>query len=232
MCVLGRDYGTGEQKLGLILRPGLFSEHMRLVIVRPATAGETFRGRGQIWFDGGEPIDTPFVQGFSETNRVTATVIDLKTSDLAPLNTAKRLRIRAGDLDATILPSAVPAAMRAVDNCQKQLLVTWGMDASVVESIKTFPVLRGGLPSIFSANDYPMAAIARNEQGTVGVRFWVSKDGAVNDCRVVESSGSQSLDRKTCAIIERRARLEPARTASGQAVATIAFQRVTWSIPE
>jgi protein TonB len=76
-----------------------------------------------------------------------------------------------------------------------------------------------------------MAAIASNQQGSSGVRFWVSKEGKVSDCRVIESSGSNLLDAQTCAIISKRGLFDPARTKTGEPVASIGFQRVRWVLP-
>lgn len=178
------------------------------------------------------PIEGRFVEGFNEVEGIRAIAIDLKESSLAPLKTAKQFRIRAGKIDVTLAPTAVPGAMKALETCQKDLLVTWGMDPKVVASIAAFPTLPGGILSLFSTNDYPMSAIRSEEQGTSGVRFWVSEEGKIRDCQVVEPSGSKTLDNQTCAIISRRARFQSARTHSGEAVESIGFYRFRWELPD
>jgi TonB family protein len=231
MCLLQRYFGGKEQPVTLGFKPGLFSEHMRVVLVRHASETRIVRGEAQISFDGSPPIKAPFAEGFIKDKGVRAMAIDFKEPDLAPLNNAKQIRIQAGKLDIALAPNAVSAAMKALEACEKDLLVTWGMDPAAVASIASFPKVRGGIVGVFSYNDYPMAAIRNEEQGTAGVRFWVGKDGKARDCEVVESSGSALLDDQTCSIIVQRGRFEPARTSSGEPVVSIGFQRIRWEIP-
>jgi len=88
------------------------------------------------------------------------------------------------------------------------------------------------MTGLFSADDYPPEALDRGEQGTVGVRVGVDTSGRVSTCAVLESSGSQTLDRATCKIIEARARFRPARDADGQAVQSSVTQKIVWRIAE
>ena len=122
--------------------------------------------------------------------------------------------------------------MKALAGCENDLLVKWGMDPVVLASIETSAFHPFGLESIFRVSDYPSAAVTRNEQGTAGVRYWIGTTGKVSDCRVVELSGSAILDQQTCDVITRRARYFPARTKSGEPVASIGFQRIRWEMPQ
>ena len=231
MCILSRQFGTGEQSVILGFRPGLFSEHMRMVLVWKGNNGNVIWGDARISFDEGDPLKKPFSDHYVEKEHARVILIDLTVPDLAPLHSAKTVRIRAGKKEFLLAPDRASAAMAALDPCQKDLLVSWGMTPATIASIVTFPTVSGGLGSLFYHTDYPRSAIARNEQGTSGVRFWVGKNGKPRDCTVVESSGSPILDSQTCAVIMRRGRFEPARTASGDAVESISFQRVRWELP-
>ena len=91
---------------------------------------------------------------------------------------------------------------------------------------------RANLPSLFSTDDYPAAALRRNEGGTVGFTVSVNRRGKVDRCVVTSSSGSESLDGATCGIIQRRARFEPARDANGQAVADKISSRTRWQLAD
>jgi protein TonB len=88
------------------------------------------------------------------------------------------------------------------------------------------------LPLLFSADDYPSEALMKGETGTVGLRASVGRDGRVTRCDITASSGSSSLDRTTCGIIQRRARFTPARDVSGNAVEDAATARIRWELPE
>lgn len=55
--------------------------------------------------------------------------------------------------------------------------------------------------------------------GSVGVTIKVNVDGSVSNCRVARSSGDRSVDRLMCEMTLRHVRFEPARDASGRAIA-------------
>ena len=122
--------------------------------------------------------------------------------------------------------------MKAMTVCEKDLLVSWGMDVKLIDSLKTLPVQQGGVSSLFSTDDYPASAVRNEEQGTSGVRVWVSKEGKVSDCQVVEKSGIDALDRQTCHIILSRAKFAPATTKAGDAIASPSFHRIRWVLPD
>lgn len=60
-----------------------------------------------------------------------------------------------------------------------------------------------------TVEDYPPSALRRNEQGTARFRVDVTEAGLPENCRIVESSGSPTLDEATCRIVTRRARFTP-----------------------
>jgi TonB family protein len=230
MCLLQRQFGTGDQAVMLGFKPGLFSEHMRVMLVKAGSFIRPIRGEAQLALDGGPPVKAPYIEFFIPKRNVRVISIDIKQFDPAPLNRAKQIRIEAGKRSFALEPTVVPAAMAVLDACQRDLLVSWGMDAKTVASIATYSKITGGLVGLFNYTDYPSAALRNNEQGTAGVRYWVSKEGTVRDCTIVESSGSASIDAQTCSIITKRGRFEPARTTSGEAVESIGFQRVRWEM--
>ncbi|WP_109806997.1 energy transducer TonB [Sphingosinithalassobacter portus] len=92
------------------------------------------------------------------------------------------------------------------------------------------PATRATLISgAISNEDYPPEARDAREQGVVVVQYRIETDGLVSDCEVVRSSGSPSLDTKSCALIVERFRYSPARDANGQAVAQRQTQSIRWA---
>ena len=89
---------------------------------------------------------------------------------------------------------------------------------------------RANLVSLFNSDDYPLEALRNEEQGTVTVRLQVGATGRVSSCTVTASSGSNSLDRTTCEILQRRARFAPATDSSGTPVPDVYTQRITWRL--
>lgn len=234
MCLLARDFGEGPVKVTLGFKPGPASEYVRLVVITRDVSTKVERGDARLDFDGQAPVTARFVTGPIKNKPMRIMAVDMKVTDLVPLSSAKELHIRAGRTDLRLAPTRVGDAMKALQDCEKDLLVTWGMDSAVLATIAKFPRVsrKGGFASYFSINDYPMEAIRRREQGTVGTRVHVATDGRVTECRVIESSGSAILDIQTCDIIRTRFRYEPARNHDGQPVPSFTFQRIRWELPE
>ncbi len=94
------------------------------------------------------------------------------------------------------------------------------------------PVPSNGPAGWVTNNDYPRVAITREYEGDVTYALEIDINGRPTACRVVSSSGHDSLDQATCRLIERRARFDPATDRSGNDVAGSYRGTVSWTIPE
>lgn len=83
-----------------------------------------------------------------------------------------------------------------------------------------------------TTDDYPVAAMRADEQGTTAFVLAIDQLGKVSKCEIAESSGSATLDAATCELITRRARFIPARDAAGKPTAGSYASRVRWVLPE
>jgi TonB family protein len=88
-----------------------------------------------------------------------------------------------------------------------------------------------GLATYIRAGDYPREAIRRREQGRVEFELAVSPEGVPTACRVLESSGSATLDEATCRIMGERPRFTPAHDAEGRPIADTVRSAIHWSLP-
>lgn len=91
---------------------------------------------------------------------------------------------------------------------------------------------QGRLPSLFSSDDYPAAAVRAGEEGAVGFRLDIGRDGRIAACTVIASSGSAVLDSTTCRLIEMRARFEPARDHQGKPTGDSVSGQIVWRLPK
>jgi protein TonB len=96
--------------------------------------------------------------------------------------------------------------------------------------VKSIPPVSatGDLQSLFSEDDYPQSAIQAEEQGAVTVRLTVGINGRVANCDVVSPSGSRTLDRATCKVLQNRARFTPARDNRGSPTTDTVTKRIRW----
>lgn len=96
--------------------------------------------------------------------------------------------------------------------------------------VKTVPPISatGDLQHLFRSSDYPESAIAGDEEGFVVVRLTVGTNGRVSNCNVTSPSGSRTLDRATCQVLQSRARFSPARDDHGNPTTDTVTTRIRW----
>ena len=82
---------------------------------------------------------------------------------------------------------------------------------------------------LFSADDYPPAALRNEEAGTVRFRVAIGPNGRVGECTITGSSGSAALDGATCRILRSRLRYAPARPGAPVAGADLGW--VSYRLP-
>lgn len=231
MCILQRVFGTGSEQITVGLKPAPAGVSMTVVMLTPNNAKRVTNGDATLTFDGQSMAKSRYIAGPVRGKEMRITAIDFKRDELTELPQAKQIRIEAGNVDATIAPNRLPDALRALSACEADLLATWGMDAKVIANIADYPTIDAdSAAAFFSPDDYPTEALARGEQGLAGARVFVSTDGNVRECSIIESSGSASIDAKTCAIVRKRFRYKPARLRTGESVASFTYARVRWEI--
>ena len=87
-----------------------------------------------------------------------------------------------------------------------------------------------GSPSCLpSHTDYPSESIARNEQGTTGLRFFIDSRGVLTKVDVVRSSGFPRLDDAAIKKLS-SCRFTPGRDPSGQARSSSFDVQYIWKI--
>jgi TonB family protein len=84
---------------------------------------------------------------------------------------------------------------------------------------------------VLSPDDYPPAAMHREESGTVKYELLVSPRGAPVRCEVTGSSGSQILDARTCEIAMTRGAFIPAADDAGP-LGGAYHNQITWRLPD
>ena len=83
-----------------------------------------------------------------------------------------------------------------------------------------------------TTNDYRSSWIRRELTGTARFRLEIAASGRVEGCTITASSGHLALDDATCSLIRKRAKFEPARDRSGDAVAGSYSSALRWDLPE
>jgi len=90
-----------------------------------------------------------------------------------------------------------------------------------------------GNPGIwFGPTTYPLEAIQKKEQGRTVARIEVDAKGVPSNCSVTVSSGSTSLDARTCEIAIASLRFNPARDRGGTPINSNYILPVRWVLPD
>ena len=77
---------------------------------------------------------------------------------------------------------------------------------------------------------YPRRALAAHEEGTVGFKVTIDKQGTVTGCQVTRTSGHALLDQETCTLITLNAEFQPEEGISGSQVRT-REGTISWKLP-
>ena len=230
MCLVGRKFSAAGSEFTLGFRKVATTDNFQILIWRAGKSAKASKGTAQLAFDRVK-FEAPYVTGPVNIRGLDLTEIATKRSDVGALVSSKTLNVVADTLATSFNLRGIGGAMKALEDCEKKLLIGWGMNPTAMAAIKT-PASIKNVMSLFTTNDYPREALGRREQGISAIRYIVGVDGRVRDCHVTASSGSSSLDAKTCEIHMNRARYEPARTATGETVPSVVFTRMRWELPE
>ena len=127
----------------------------------------------------------------------------------------------------------VAAGIDVLRQCMSDQLRSWGIDPSTLAALSRRPraLHPGGTAGYFSNGDYPAEALRGHQSGRTTVRLDIGPEGRVTACSLLASSGHRSLDDRTCLILSRRARFEPALDAAGAPTSAPQVARVRWNAP-
>lgn len=91
---------------------------------------------------------------------------------------------------------------------------------------------KGNPADWITEDDYPPEAIRGGHEGTTAFQLGIDDKGRARICRVVSSSGHDSLDEATCRAMMGKADFEPARDADGNPIESAITRRVVWRMPD
>lgn len=92
-------------------------------------------------------------------------------------------------------------------------------------------VPRGNPGNWITDRDYRSNWIRREMAGSASFSLQISATGKVTGCSIISSTGHDALDQATCALIQKRAKFEPARDNKGNPTAGTYRSSITWRLP-
>ena len=259
-CKLARAFGEGDDKVVLLLTRYSPTPRMSMTLSGAMMNRLPGRGDVAIRFhDGAEPQDIMFFQGnLGETPAlIAANGLYIRPekdrdpsveSDEGLFDSAAEQADAQADLDeadkATYIwfdapfhrpvkleTGALGKPYRAFNQCLKELVTHWGVDAERYAARTHNPKPINEPVRWITSKDYPSDMLRKGGQGIVHFRLTVGPDGKVADCNIQGGTEGDAFREVTCATIRKRATFEPARDSEGQPMTGYFLSTVRFEMP-
>jgi TonB family protein len=235
MCVLTRDYGSGDTAVTVGFRPWPMGDQTEIIVMidDPSTRVKAIRGEAMVTLSpSGKAIEGTYSDFMAPKFGKRLITINVKQKELTDLSTTTTVAISInGKPTFSVAPRGIGTALKALDTCDDDLLRSWGVDPHERDSIATPATAATPPRDWITEHDYPMEALVHGEQGTVAILWAIDTDGRVRKCIPEISSGNQALDKAACDAIVRRGKYHPAIGKNGKPIVSHQSRRVVWSLP-
>lgn len=227
-CIVSRTFGEKPNAILFGMKPSPNSDIVSLFLIQSSAKAREVRGQADVRLSSGYvPDSASYWSSTSKGLRVTN--ITLPRATLEALAKGDSIAVKAGEwVEATLKPNGFDKALKALQDCESDLLTSWGFDKAAQAKVAKRP--QGSLVGLFNGDDYPTEALQWGAGGSVGFRLRIEPDGTISECKVIESSNVPSLDRQTCAVVKKRARFSPAFGHDGKPIWSYTFGRTIWMI--
>jgi hypothetical protein len=125
--------------------------------------------------------------------------------------------------------SDMPALLNELTKCTANLQQYWNFGEAMM-ALPGSPLM-GQIRGLFTSQDYPDAALSRNQEGAAQYQLLVDERGVVAGCDLLYQSGVPVLDAMGCLVIKGRAKLTPQNDKTGKAVrSVVTTPRIVWGL--
>jgi hypothetical protein len=120
--------------------------------------------------------------------------------------------------------------LQALEKCASDSLKDWGIDPAVESAVATgaHPVVEAN--TLFSADDYPRAALQSFKQDNLEVWLDIDAQGRIASCRVISDFASPEINDAICGMVRRKESFIPARTKDGTSVPDFYIQSFVFKL--
>lgn len=151
---------------------------------------------------------------------------DLTPAELAALEDFRVAAARGGDV-VVLKTGALGPGFTALKVCMNKLLTQWGVDPAKHQELsqRVQPI---NADRWIRADDYPKGGLHAGESASIHFRVSVGRDGKVEDCAVQSATQGADFARRTCTLISRRAKFDPALDTEGKPVPSYYVNTIRW----
>ena len=232
-CVLSHDFGAVGSLITVGFAPSPLGDYIELVTIKAGAASAKYKQtKGRVTLQpSGRTIDSVIrIFGIKASNKTVTTInADGQLADALKTTTAITVEFDDQSRQSFAVPG-MSKAFAALRTCQTDLLKGWGIDPLERDRIKKPP--EGAPANWVTTDDYPTDALSAHRQGTSYIVWAVDLKGRVVDCRIVQSSGTKSLDDAACRGITLRGRYRPAIGMDDKPMVSHQSRKIFWILPE
>lgn len=255
-CTLARAFGEGDDKviaqfiryepsvrfdfnlIGKPLRAWTNEPHAR---IRFGTTGEFVDTEAMIGSTsvGSEKMTVVFASGRLDNRDINKLGVfkmsaeeemALSRIDPAVETAVASASIHIGGQTISLELGAMGAAMRAMRKCTTDLVKQWGFEPEQQAQRHSIPKPKSDPRNWLVSSDYPADSLFSGQQAIIRYRLSVNAEGTTTGCTVQSAIAEGRFAEVTCALLQRRARFDPARMSDGTAVASYYVSGVRWVI--
>lgn len=227
-CVASRTLVASDRRLTVGIAPPPANNIAILLIAADAGAPQIEEARVYVERVPVEARSLTYLGSAPDKKRVYQ--VALTSAEYAQLLSTGTLQITNSSLTANLQLSGLPKVREQLDHCNVDLLKRWGFPAALQQIGRTGTPLKGTARGLVTAADFPSDAAAAGASGSVHFLLTVGANGRSTSCRILQSAGHPSLDKRTSQLAMNRARFEPARDSSGKSVEAPWIGRITWVV--
>lgn len=217
-CLLHRNFSSEGKRTLLSLSIEPLTPVAWLKIAVEGTGGRRADGDAIMFADGQRRAGTLHYNIYGTRGyRMREFMLDLDRHDLGAVEDRIRFWTKThGDLEVRV--SGFASAWKALQSCMDDLHTELGIDGEVVARMAKRP--EGQMLAFL---DLPRSETALD----FAVLYWVTAEGRVDDCRLVQPSGIGRFDQSLCSKLLAKARFKPALDAAGDPLRVPQFENVS-----
>lgn len=253
-CLLGRSFGTGDQRIDLVLeqfQPGdhfvvrLYGKNLRPRRIAPldgklrfgpnegeskftavlGTAGED----GVLFIDGSHRIAplTPAeeqARDHARRRKVPFEPLPIGEAREAAATWLEISKVLRDDVVLETGPMGKPIA--GLRQCSWDTVKRWGLDVDQQKQLSRKPHPKRDPTKWLVPSDYPDKMLKRGYQANVHYRLMVDEVGKPTSCHIQKSTRPKDFDDAVCAAVMKHAEFHPALDAAGKSVPSFWQQTV------
>ncbi|MEA3063021.1 MAG: hypothetical protein QOJ94_2802 [Sphingomonadales bacterium] len=226
-CNAIATYGTANKPITLAFRPSPNGTVVRLIVLFPGRGVPAYQFEVKTNITGAT-VRTTGLRFPASKSKNDMVWINFTPAELAGLRGAGEIALDGRPLhDRFALPS-IGKVLDGLETCNADLRKYWNVGDAANLSKRARP--KRPIREYFSDSDYPSQALRQSDSGISKIMMMVDETGALKDCMVEETSGVATLDAMTCAVLQERARFEPALDAAGKPARSVLTTQVNWRI--